>query len=277
MNIPDIRKNKFWIVVAGAIISMVILYFLFANPYRLRNVRKAELIENKLTQLDLYARKGLKIINKKWIEAGKSELHTIEREQLKYTKLLKEKDSDLEKPFTSAKGDVMKDEALWKKNYMQRVNLILDNFAKSKISFNSDALPFKKWGNEIPTRDKIAEEQKKFWIVEELLNIIQKKGLRISNLESINFKQEGFSSNNFHSEFYDIIPCTIKLRMDTEDVLFLINELSQSKFCFEIVSVNMNGKLNILRSVKLLEEFKSILPDTMVNVIIKAHTIDFKT
>ena len=137
-------------------------------------------------------------------------------------------------------------------------------------------MPFKEWGNEIPARDKIAVEQKKFWITEELLNIIQKKELKISNLEYISFRKEDVSPGNTHPELYDIIPFTIKLSMNTENILFLIDELLKSNISFQIETFNINGRLNKLRSSGSLEKSDDIQYGNMVNIIINAYAIDFK-
>ncbi len=272
INIPGSKENKFWVVLGGAIVFMIIIYLLFVNPYRTGYSKKVEEIEGVLAQLEVHKRKGLKIINEKWIEAEKAKLKVIEKEQLKYKELLKERDYHIEKIFGAEDEGEIEDEALWKNTYVQRVNMLLDSLVRSNISASEGALPFKEWGDEIPARDKIAEEQKKFWITEELLNIIQKRKLRINNLESISFGQ-GFSPSNAHPELYDIIPFTIKLTMHTENILFLIDELLKSKICFEVEAFNINGRLDKLRSSKS----GGIPYGTRVNVIINAYTIDFKT
>ena len=276
INISGIRENKFWIVIGGAIGFMIILYLLFVNPYRGENSKKIEEIEGVLAQLEVYKRKGLKIINEEWIKAEKDKLKTIGKDQLKYKELLREKDYHIEKVFGTENGGEIEDEALWKSSYVQRVNLLRDNLVKSNISASGGALPFKEWGNEIPARDKIAEEQKKFWITEELLNIIQKKELKISNLEYISFRQEDVSPGNTNPELCDIIPFTIKLSMNTENILFLIDELLKSNICFQIETFNINGRLNKLRSSGSLEKSDDIQYGNMVNVIINAYAIDFK-
>ncbi len=276
MNISGIRENKFWVVIGGAVVFMITLYLLFVNPYRVGYSKKIEEIEGVLAQLEVYERKGLKIINEEWIEAEKAKLKTIENEQLKYKELLRERDYHIEEIFGVEHEGEIKDEALWKNSYAQRVNRLRDNLVRSNISASGGALPLKEWGNEIPTRDKIAEEQKKFWITEELLNIIQKKELKIRKIESISFRQGDVSPVNTHPELYDIIPFTIKLSMNTEDIPFLIEELIKSKIGFEIEIFNINGRLNKLRSSGLLEKSDDIQYDTRVNVIINAYAIDFK-
>ncbi len=276
MNISDIRENKFWVILGGAIVFMISLYLLFGNPYRGGYSERITEIEEALAKLEVYESKGLKIINEKWIEAKKAELEVIEKEQVKYKELLKERDYHIEKIFGAEEEGKIEDEALWKSSYVQRVNFLRENLVRNNISASEGALPFKEWGDEIPALDKIAEEQKKFWITEELLNIIQKSKLRINNLESISFGQEGFSPSNTLPEVYDIVPFTMKLSMKTEDIPFLIDELLKSKIRFEVDTVNINGRLDKLRSSKLLEKSVNILPGTRVNVIINAYAIDFR-
>jgi hypothetical protein len=276
MNISGVRENKFWIVLGGAIVFMAILYVLFGNPYRRGYSKRIGEIESALVQLEMYERKGVKIINEKWIEAEDARLKAIEKAQLKYKELLKERDYHIEKFFGVGNEGEIKDEALWKNSYVQRVDLLRGNLMRSNITAGRGALPFKEWGDEIPKRDKIVEEQKKFWITEELLNIIQKKELKISNIESISFRQEGVSPGNTHPELYETIHFTIKLSMDTEEIPFLIDELLKSKIRFEVETFNINGRLNKLRTLKKFEQSEEISYSTGVNIIINAYAIDFK-
>lgn len=277
MNISDVSKNKFWLAIGGIIVLMTVLYFLFVYPYRTKSFKNIKTIEDALTRLEIYKRKGSKIINEEWIEAEKVKLKTLEEEQLKYIELFKERDRHIEKIFSTANEEEIKDKALWKDHYIKRVNFVLGKLARSNIKVRSGALPFKEWGDEIPAWDIIGVEQKRFWIIEELSNILQKKQLKIRNLGSISFTQGDFLPDNTQAEEYDVIPCTIKLDMYTENVLFLIDELTKSKIIFEIDYVNMGGRLNRLRSSGLQEEPKDFQSNTLVNVIIKMHIIDFKT
>lgn len=276
MNISGIRENNFWVILGGAIAFMVALYLFYGNPYRGKYSERLGQIKEAVAELEVYERKGGKIINEKWIKMAEMELEAIEKEQLEYKELLRERDYHIEKFFDAENGEGVKDEALWKSSYEQRANLLLDNLARSNIYAGRGALPFKEWGNEIPTRDKIAEEQKKFWITEELLNIIQKRELKVYSIESIDFGKEGFSHDDSNRDVYDIIPFTIKLSMDTEEIPFLIDELLKSKILFEVDTFMITGRLNKLRSSKLLETSEIIHQDTRVNVIINAYAIDFK-
>lgn len=277
MNISDVSKNKFRLAIGGIIVLMMVLYFFFVYPYRTKSFKNIKGIEDALARLEIYKRKGLKIINEEWIEAEKVKLKTLEEEQLKYIELFKERNRHIEKIFSTANEGEIKDKALWKDHYIKRVNFVLGKLARSNIKVHSDALPFKEWGDEIPAWDIIGVEQKRFWIIEELLNILQKKQLKIRNLESISFAQGDFLPDNTQTEGYDIIPCTIKLDMHTENVLFLIDELTKSKIIFEVDYVNMSGRLNRLRLSGLPEEPKDFQSNTLVNVIIRVHIIDFKT
>ena len=275
MNI--LKKNKFWIVIGGAIVVMISVYFIFANRYRIENSKQIMAIDNLLAQLNIYERKGSKTINKKWIETEKTKLEKIKEDQLLQIELLKERDHHIEKFFGADQEVDIKDVALWKNRYIRKANLLFNNLAERNILVNEGALPFKEWGGEIPAWDEIVVEQKKFWIAEELINIIQKEDLNISNIEGIKFRQDGFSSGIADSELYDTIPFTVKISIDIENILFLINELTKSKICFEIESVNIIGKLGKSRLLELSEKTVPILHDTVVNVIIKAYAVDFKT
>lgn len=282
MNLLDIKKNKFWLAIGGIMISVIALYLLFVNPFRLENIKKTETIENILARLERYERKGVKLRNAKWIKAEEDKLVTIKKARREYEVFYKERDRHLEKVFTSVNGEEIKDEALWQNRYIQEANILLDKIKNHNIALSENTLPFKEWKAAIPTWEDIVPEQKRFWIAEELINIILKKEMNVSYLESINFGKEKAPRANAHAELFDIIPFSIKVRMNVEGLLFLINEFLKSKICFEIESINVNGELNRRRSPKGAEKsyqsihINNIQSPSVVDVVIEAYVVDFK-
>ncbi len=281
MDISDIKKSKFWLFIGGVMISVIALYLFFVNPFRLKNIKKAETIENVLARLERYERKGVKLRNAKWIKAEEDKLVTIKEARREYEVFYKERDRHLEKVFASVNGEEIKDEALWQNRYIQEVNVLLDKIRNHNVVLSENALPFKKWKAAIPTWKDIVPEQKRFWIAEELINIILKKEVNISYLEGINFGKEKVPHANAHAELFDIIPFSIKVRMNVEGLLFLINEFLKSKICFEIETINVSGELNRLRSLKGTEksymsvQINNIQSPSMVNVVVEAYVMDF--
>jgi hypothetical protein len=282
VNLSDIKKNKFWISLGGVMISMIALHLFVVNPFRLKNIKKAETIENVLARLERYERKGVKLRNAKWIKAEEDKLATIKEARREYEVFYKERDRHLEKVFTSVNGEEIKDEALWQNRYIQEGNVLLDKIKNHNIALSENTLPFKEWKAAIPTWEDIVPEQKRFWIAEELINIILKKEMNVRYLESINFGKEKAPHANAHAELFDIIPFSIKVRMNVEGLLFLINEFLKSKICFEIETINVSGELNRLRSPKGAEKsyqtvhINNIQSPSMVDVVIEAYVVDFK-
>jgi hypothetical protein len=285
MDISDIKKNKFWISLGGGMIFVIVFYFCVVSPFRLRNIEKMESVERLLTRLERYEKKGYKVRNEKWIKAEEAKLEAIKKIQREYELFYKERDSHLEKIFTSVNGEEIKDEALWENRYIQKLNVLLGKIKKREIPLGENALPFKHWKVEIPTWREIVPEQKRFWITEELVNIILKEELKIDYLEGINFEIENAVSANVYTELYDIIPFTIKVSMNVESLLLLINELLISKLSFEIKNINIGGELNRFRveegvgksfrfgqSVQQ-RRFRS---PSIVDVVIDAYVMDFK-
>jgi hypothetical protein len=138
---------------------------------------------------------------------------------------------------------------------------------------------------EIPTWKEIIPEQKRFRVTEELVNIILNEELRVDYLEGINFEMENAVSTNAYTELYDIIPFTIKVSMNVESLLFLINELLKSKLSFEIKTINIGGELSRFRAPEEVEKsFRSsqsvqkrrIRSPSIVDVVIDAYVLDFK-
>ena len=285
MDITDIKKNKFWISIGGGVILIIVFYFCVISPFRSRNSEKMESMERLLTRLERYEKKGHKIRNKKWIKAEEEKLEAIKKAQQEYELFYKERDGRLEKIFESANGEEIKDEALWENRYIQGMNILLGNIKNREIPLGNNALSFKQWNVEIPTWEEIVPEQKRFWITEELVKIILNDKLKIDYLESISFEREGAVSANAYTELCDIIPFTIKVSMNIEGLLFLMNELLKSELPFEISTINIGGELNRYRMMKGAEESArfgqsaqkgTFRAPSVVDVVIDAYVLDFK-
>lgn len=263
---------------------MAVLYILAVNPFRVKSIKKVEMIENILSRLERYERKGGKVRNEKWIKAEEAKLEVIKKVRLEYEVFYKERDRYLEKFFASVNEEDIKDEALWKNMYIQGVNGLLSKLRRHNILLGKNALPFKEWKAEIPTWEDIVPEQKRFWIIDKLINMVLKKELKVIYLESINFGEKGFSpaNTNDYAELCDIIPFTVKVSMDVEGLLLFLNEFLKSKMCFEIETVSMHRELERLRTPDGAErsyqhvQKRNIQPSSVVEVIIKAYALDFK-
>ena len=285
MDITNIKKNKFWLSIGGGVIFVIVFYFCVISPFRSRNSEKMARMERLLTRLERYEKKGHKIRNKKWIKAEEEKLEAIKKAQQEYELFYKERDGRLEKIFESANGEEIKDEALWENRYIQGMNILLGNIKNREIPLGNNALSFKQWNVEIPTWEEIVPEQKRFWITEELVKIILNDKLKIDYLESISFEREGAVSANAYTELCDIIPFTIKVSMNIEGLLFLMNELLKSELPFEISTINIGGELNRYRMMKGAEESArfgqsaqkgKFRAPSVVDVVIDAYVLDFK-
>jgi len=285
MDITDIKKNKFWISIGGGIVFVIVFYFCVVSPFRSRNSEKMKSMERLLTRLERYERKGHKIRNEKWIKAEEEKLEAIKKVQQEYVLYYQERDELLEKLFETDKGEEIKDEALWENRYIQGMNALLDKIKNRDIPSSKNALSFKQWNVGIPTWEEIVPEQKRFWITEELVKIILNNKLKVDYLESISFEREGAVSTIVSSEFYEIIPFTMKVSMDIESLLLLMNELLKSELPFEINTVNIGGELNRFRMIKGAGESsrfgrsaqkRKFRAPSVVDVVIDAYVLDFK-
>ena len=285
MDISDIKKNRFLLSLGGGLVFVIVFYFCVVSPFRSRNSEKMESMERLLTRLERYEKKGHKICNEKWIKTEEEKLEVIKRVQQEYKVFYKERDRHLEKMFESVNGEGIKDEALWENRYIQRKNVLLEMIKNREISLGKNALPFKQWKVKIPTWEEIVPEQKRFWVTEELVRIILMDELKVDYLEGINFEMEDAVSVNTNTELYDIIPFTIKVSMNVESLLFLLNELLKSKLSFEIQTINIGGELNRLRVTKGAGESSGFEQSaqrrrsrspSIVDVVIDAYALDFK-
>lgn len=285
MDISDIKKNRFLLSLGGGLVFVIVFYFCVVSPFRSRNSEKMESMERLLTRLERYEKKGHKICNEKWIKTEEEKLEVIKRVQQEYKVFYKERDRHLEKMFESVNGEGIKDEALWENRYIQRKNVLLEKIENREISLGKNALPFKQWKVKIPTWEEIVPEQKRFWVTEELVRIILMDELKVDCLEGINFEMEDAVSVNTNTELYDIIPFTIKVSMNIEGLLFLMNELLKSELPFEISTINIGGELNRYRMMKGAEESArfgqsaqkgKFRAPSVVDVVIDAYVLDFK-
>ena len=285
MDISDIKKNRFLLSLGGGLVFVIVFYFCVVSPFRSRNSEKMESMERLLTRLERYEKKGHKICNEKWIKTEEEKLEVIKRVQQEYKVFYKERDRHLEKMFESVNGEGIKDEALWENRYIQRKNVLLEMIKNREISLGKNALPFKQWKVKIPTWEEIVPEQKRFWVTEELVRIVLMDELKVDYLEGINFEMEDAVSVNTNTELYDIIPFTIKVSMNVESLLFLLNELLKSKLSFEIQTINIGGELNRLRVTKGARESSGLdqsaqkrrsRSPSIVDVVIDAYALDFK-
>ncbi|WP_133111872.1 hypothetical protein [Candidatus Scalindua japonica] len=286
MNIPGIKTDKAWLSVGLGMVFVIVFYLVVVSPFRTRNAEKREGLERLLTRLERYENKGYKIRNENWIKAEKAKLKEIKKAQHEYELFYQERDSYLEKIFESVNGEEIKDEALWTNRYIHGINVLLDKIKMREISFAENALPFRRWNLQIPTWDQIAPEQKRFWIIEELVNIILNEELKVDYLGGINFDTGNTKSANANTERYDVIPFTLKVSMNVTSLLLLINEFLKSKLSFEIKSIGIHGELNRVRILEgaeeplrpgLPEERKGPRPSSVVDVVIHAFVPDFKT
>jgi len=285
MDITDIKKNKFWISIGGGIIFVIVFYFCIVSPFQSRNSEKMKSMERLLTRLERYERKGHKIRNEKWIKAEEEKLEAIKKVQQEYALYYQERDEHLEKFFEAFNGEAIKDEALWENRYIQGMNVLLDKIKNRDIPSGKNALSFRQWNVGIPTWEEIVPEQKRFWITEELVKIILNDKLKIDYLEGISFEREGAVSTNAYTELYDIIPFTIKVSINVESLLLLMNELLKSELPFEINTVNIGGELNRFRMMKGAGESsrfgqsaqkRKLRTPSVVDVVIDAYVLDFK-
>ncbi len=285
MNITDKKDNKLWLFIMGGAIFVIVFFFYIVNPLRSRNIEKMKVIEKALTILERYEKKNICIHNEKWIKEEKIKLEAIKNIQSEYKLFYKERDLHLEKFFKNIHGKEIKDEALWEIRYIQEASAHLCKIKKQHVSLSENAIPFKQWKLEIPTWEEISLEQKRFRITEELINIISKKELQARYLERINFDKKEEVSINAYSELYDIIPITLKVSIDVENFLFLINEILKSKICFEIKTINISGELFRLRSSERIakpykpdqsDHKRKLQSSSTVDIVIKANVLDFK-
>ena len=275
----------FWIFISIAffVLIMIFIVFIYALPSSYNKAYHE--INDLISASEQYAFKK-DVYNDKWISSKKQESELYDKECEKCSVYLKERDTKLESFFLiedAERGMVkIEDEALWRYEYIERVSALLTKLGANNIAVNEGALPFHTWGSDIPTWDIILPVQKRFWILESLINIAT-NNTGIRRIEKISFQESSPTYNPSLANIYTVIPITFKVALQSEYVKYLLHEILKSDIPFVIESVNIlsTDEITNLRSTN---ENGTVLDNDIgdnslkpvIDVTIDAYVIDYK-
>lgn len=277
---------NFWAIIGAVFLAMVIVLFVFNYSLLKKHATIHHDLENMSSMLERYALSKI-TYNSKWIRVKEAETDTYNEEIEKCRTLIHRMDSQLETFFLKnipGKGIAkIEDEALWKYEYLKRFSLLFTKLEESTIGFHGSALPFHDWDASIPTWEEILPEQKRFWILEALVNALL-KNTGVTNLGKISFKTAPNNKDDTYLPLYSTIPLTISLALEAERLPFLLNELLTASIPFVIENINIEstGKktvgINYRKSdgnpIENQDTFTAI---PIITILIDAYVIDFKT
>jgi hypothetical protein len=263
----------------------LILFFVFIFPLSNQCTKTYKDLDDLTTQLEIYALKVKNIYNDKWIASKKLEADLYEKEIEKCKTFLKEKDYRLESVFLiedSEKGLIkIEDEALWKNEYVKRVSELLTKLEANNIALGEGALPFHDWGFDIPTWDTILPVQKKFWILEALINVAS-NNTGITKLEKITFRESSFTYDHSLVKLYTVIPITIKVELQADRIKFLLHGILKSDIPFVIEGINIlstdkpfSSSSSMKNEDSLPKDIDNHLPSPIINVTLDVYVIDY--
>ena len=286
MNFSKLRKDLtgfftgmrgFWISIGAVFLIMLILLFVFIFPLSNKYAKTYKDLDDLTIPLENYALKVKNIYNDKWITSKKLETDLYEKELEKCKSFLKEKDNSLETVFVidgPTKGQVrIEDEALWKNEYVKRVSGLLTKLKANNITLGEGALPFHNWGSDIPTWDAISPVQKKFWILEALVNVALNNA-GITKLEKIAFRESSFTYNPSLVKLYTVIPITIQVELQADRIKFLLHEILKSDIPFVIEGINIMSTDKTFSSSSLIKNDDS-MSNPIINVTLDIYIIDY--
>ena len=296
LNFSKLRKNfanyftgilGFWISVGTIFLILLILFFVFVFPLSSQYTKTYKNLDDLITPLENYALKGKNIYNDKWITSKKLEAVLYEKELEKCKSFFKEKDKYLEAVFLiedPIKGLVkIEDEALWKNEYVKRVSELLTKLEANNITLGEGALPFHDWGSDIPTWDAISPVQKRFWILEALVNVTL-SNTGIVKLENLSFRESSFTYDTSLAKLYTVIPITIQVELQADRIKFLLHEILKSDIPFVIEGINILSTDKTFSSSSLMENEDSLpkdidhrLPNPIINVTLDVFVVDYTT
>src|SRR3989304_7335868 len=286
MNFSKLRKDLtgfftgmrgFWISIGAVFLIMLILLFVFIFPLSNKYAKTYKDLDDLTIPLENYALKVKNIYSDKWITSKKLETDMYEKELEKCKSFLKEKDNSLETVFViddPTKGPVrIEDEALWKNEYVKRVSGLLTKLKANNITLGEGALPFHNWGSDIPTWDAISPVQKKFWILEALVNVALNNA-GITKLEKITFRESSFIYDPSFAQHYTVIPITIKVELRADRIEFLLHEILKSDIPFVIEGINIMSTDKTFSSSSLIKNDDS-MSNPIINVTLDIYIIDY--
>ena len=277
---------NFWTIIGAVFLAMVIVLFVFNYSLLKQHATIHHDLENMSSMLERYALSKI-TYNSKWIQAKEAETDKYNEEIEKCRALIHRMDSQLETFFLKnipGKGIVkIEDEALWRQEYLKKVSRLFAKLEESTIGFHGSALPFYDWGTTIPTWDEILPEQKRFWILEALVNALL-KNTGVINLEKISFKTAPNNKDDTHLPIYSTIPLTISLALEAERLPFLLNDLLTASIPFVIENINIEstGKKTVGINYRKndgnpIENQDTLAAMPTISILIDAYVIDFKT
>lgn len=275
----------FWIFVGAIFLAIMILLFVFVYPLSNQYVRTYKNLEDLSTALEKYAVKK-DIYNEKWIASRNLEAELYDKEVEKCKSFLKGQDNRLEAIFLIddlQKGLIkVEDEALWKNEYSKRVSALLTKLEINNIPLSKGALPFADWGLDIPAWDIILPAQKKFWILEAIVNIAANNA-GITKLEKVAFRESSYTYNPSLAQLYTAIPVTIQVELKADSIKCLLHEILKSDIPFVIEGITIMGTDKVFKPDQstgnedvLIKDTNTHLPNPIIDVTLDTYIIDYK-
>ena len=280
-----IRVLGFWISIGIIFSILIILLFVFIHPLSNKYAKTYVDLENVLLALEKYAVKK-DLYNDKWIASKKQETDLYDKELEKCKSFLKGKDVRLETIFPiedPEKGLItLRDEALWKNEYVKREAVLLTKLKGNNIILPEGALPFQHWGSDIPTWDTILSAQKKFWILETLINIIL-NNTGITKLEKIMFLESSHIYDSSFAQIYTAIPFTLQIELQADRIQFFLHDIFKSDILFVIENIGILSTDIIFNPISsmgdkdtFIKNIDNYLSNPIVNITIDAYAIDYR-
>lgn len=221
------------------ILASVIIYFIMVTPLKKKNNEIKALLNDKVEKLEKFNRKGREIENDKKIKAKEEEIKLVEEEIRSCEDILRNKDTSIEKMFVDENGDEIIDEALWKEYYIEKVNELIEALRFNGFNIETEIASFKTWENKLPSRDEINVQQKRFWIQNEIINIINKNSIAVKTFRGLRFRDKTVMEMT-ESAIYSPIPFTLQVEIEHSSLIDFIRKILNAEIIFFIETVNID-------------------------------------
>lgn len=270
INLFDKYKQSSPFIISGVILFVsIVIWFVLAIPFRSKNEQLRDELANKVSEFERYTGMRKDIYNTRWIEAKDREIDLVEKELQACREFLAKRDAPIEKVFTDIAGERIKDEALWKDVYIRKTDALLRLLRQNRFEIDKDDLSFKSWGNKLPLLDEISIEQKRFWIQDEIINIIIKNRALIRGFGGLRFRETPQTANLLPQALITTIPFTLESELEPEKIFYLINDILNSglNFYIETINIESTGRMGDVSNNTL---------HILDKVTIDAYALDYK-
>lgn len=265
------RYNQQWQLVVSFIVLAIsiAIYLTYSETLRLDNARLKDELRTSADALERYRIMGRKIINENVINAKDKAIKLANDNLAACNKILANRDYMIERSFTDVDGNRITDRALWKWYYMETSDGMIERLKRHGFDISKDDMSLAQWGDNLPTRDEIARNQKLCWIQGDIAEIVIRNRASVTDIYNLRFTDKPLTDYNLQRDIFTPIAFNLRVRVVQSMLLYLLSDLlkSEMNYFIEVVNLDAAGGNQPYQPTKADESFYT--------VEIYAYSMDF--